>query len=351
MNVLYLYAKIPPYQIPVIKELVENYKVKVHVVFWDTHGNAPFEPPKMNNVYFYARSKFNYTSLKQLTLKINPQVIFISGWQDLTYLPIVVPFKLAGIPVVVGFDDIWSKKIRQKIGSFIFPVFRMLFYSHAWVSGPRQYEFSKRLGFKDSNIIYYLYSGDTKLFSNSFLQISRVNNYPKKFLFVGRFVHDKAIDILAEAFDIYKNKYNGQWKLMCIGTGELKYHLENTKDLEVFGYLTQEEIIKELENIGAFILPSRFDVSPLVVHEFASAGLPLILSENIGNRLLFLIDRFNGYVFNKNSASDLARKMDLLSNQSTENLLEMGKNSHHLSLQHNYRFVAASLMSVVKSKN
>jgi len=351
MNVLYLYAKIPPYQIPVIRELVENYRAKVHIVFWDTHGNAPFEPPKMDNVFFYARSKFNYASLKELTSKINPQIIFISGWQDLTYLPIVVPYKLAGIPIVVGFDDIWLKNIRQKIGAFIFPVFRLLFYSHAWVSGPRQYEYSKRLGFEDSNIIYFLYSGDTTLFSNSFRKLSRRKEYPKKFIFVGRFVQDKAIDILAEAFNIYKNKYNGEWKLICIGTGEMNYLLENIRDLEVYGYLSQEEIIDELDNVGAFILPSRFDVSPLVVHEFASAGLPLILSENIGNRLLFLIDKFNGYVFKKNSASDLARKMDLLSKQSTEKLIEMGENSHNLSLQHNYRFVAASLMSLIKSEN
>lgn len=351
MNILYLYAKITPYQIPVIKELAENYSAKVHVVFWDTHGNAPFEPPLIDNVCFYARSKFNYKTLKELTSKINPQIIFISGWQDLTYLPIVVPYRLAGIPVVVGFDDIWSKKYRQKIGSFIFPIFRLLFYSHAWVSGPRQYEYSKRLGFKDSNIIYYLYSGDTSLFSNSFHQFSRVNNYPKKFLFVGRFVEDKAIDILAEAFDIYKKKYAGEWKLMCIGTGNLQYLIENSENLEISSYMSQKEIINELKDVGAFILPSRFDVSPLVVHEFASAGLPLILSENIGNRLLFLIDKFNGYIFKNNSASDLAIKMDLLSKQSNERLLEMGKNSHDLSLQHNFRFVAASLMSIIENEN
>ena len=348
MKILYLYSKIMPYQIPVIRELVSRYNAEVHVVYWDTKGNAPYVPPQMENTFIYRRSELDDAQLKALVEKIAPQIIYVCGWQDMGYLRAIKEPRRNGVPIITGFDEIWRGTFRQRIGAWVFPYYLMHNYTHAWVSGPRQYEFAKKLGFKDQRILYHLYSGDTELFDRaaSFLK-EKAANYPKTFLFVGRMVPAKAIDTLAKGFEIYRKKYRGDWNLIGIGNGPLKQLLVDQPGVETYDFLDQSRILELLKRVGAFVMPSRFDVSPLVVHEFASAGLPLILSECIGNRLLFLIEQFNGYRFKTDDAEDLAKTMHKLSSRSTTDLVEMGQNSIQLSAAHNARFVAASLMSVV----
>ena len=339
-----------PYQIPVLKEFVNKYNAEVHVVYWDTKGNAPYVPPIIENTVFYARSKFKTQQLSELIEGIVPNIIYISGWQDKGYLKVVKPYKRKGIPIVTGFDEIWSGTLRQRIGAIIFPFFLYNYFTHAWVSGPRQYEFAKKLGFKDSHILYHLYSGNTELFNQGlqFLE-TKSKNYPKTFLFVGRFVPVKAIDVLVKAFKIYRSKYGGDWKLVCVGKGEMRNLLEGGEHIEIHDFLDQSAIFNMLEATGAFVLPSRFDVSPLVVHEFASAGLPLILSDSIGNKILFLIEKYNGFSFKKDNAEDLAIAMSKMSKKPVSELIEMGQNSFLLSNTHNAKFVAASFISLINN--
>jgi len=351
MEILYLYSKIMPYQIPVIKQFVFKYKANVHIVYWDQKGNAPYVPPSIRNVTYYKKSESTLNDLTILVKNISPNIIFISGWQDKDYLKIVKPFKKNGVPIVCGFDDIWYGNLRQRIGSIIFPYYLKNFFSHAWVSGPRQYEFAKKLGFKEQKIYYYLYSGDTELFERAldFIE-NKKNDYPKTFLFVGRFVSAKAIDVLVDAYEIYKRKYKGDWKLICVGAGYMKNLIEKNDDIIIYDFLNQEKMLELINDTGVFILPSRFDVSPLVVHEFCSAGLPIILSDCIGNRLMFLIEEFNGLSFDSNSAEDLANKMNAISQKTNNELIEMSYNSNLLSKQHNAKFVAASFISILRHK-
>jgi glycosyltransferase involved in cell wall biosynthesis len=84
------------------------------------------------------------------------------------------------------------------------------------------------------------------------------------------------------------------------------------------------------------------------VHEFATAGLPLILSECVGARPQFLVDEANGFTFYANSAEDLAYKMHRMSNQSSEALKAMGQLSAKLAEHITPEITAASLMSVVR---
>lgn len=340
------------YQIPVLRDYVVKYKMEVHVVYWNDAGNAPYIPDKIDGVVYYKRSEHNLESLKSITEIVKPNLIFISGWQDKDYMKVVLPYKRKGIPVVMGIDDIWYGSLRQIVGALVFPFLFKKFYSHAWVSGPRQFEFARKLGFSNKNIIYNLYSGNTNLFQENITSLtSKLEVYPRKFLFVGRYVEAKAIDVLIKAFQIYQTQYNGDWELICVGKGPLESLIKEKKGVKVYDYLSQSEILSLLNEVGVFVLPSRVDVSPLVVHEFASAGLPLILSDSIGNRLTFLIDNFNGFSFIKDSATDLADKMNKISNLSQQKLVEMSYNSARLSTIHDTKFVSASFMSLLLDKD
>ena len=94
-------------------------------------------------------------------------------------------------------------------------------------------------------------------------------------------------------------------------------------------------------------MPSRYEPWGVVVHEFSTAGLPLVLSENIGAKSQFLIDQYNGFTFSENSAHDLAHKMSLISSCSTKQLVEMGIASAELAAGVNPVVSAASLVSAL----
>ncbi|WP_041245362.1 glycosyltransferase [Geotalea uraniireducens] len=348
MKILYLYSEVMPYNIPVFEKYVQKYNAEVHVVHWDHKKLTPYKLPKLDNVIYYNRSDYTKHQLKQLANKVKPDIVYISGWMDKDYLAVVKNIKDQGVPVVTGFDDQWKGDFRQRLGSFVFPFLLKKYFSHSWVAGPSQFEFAKRLGFKDSEIISNLYSCNTLLFNKAmeYLEI-KTKNYPKYFLYVGRFVSVKGIDLLVDAYKSYQSKYNGNWKLICIGNGDLKYLFENNPGIEVFDFLNQAEILAIIKRAGVFILPSRFEPWGVVVHEFVSAGMPLILSENVGARSTFLIDNFNGLSFTNNSAENLAKAMSTISSKTDSELIEMSKNSFFLSNKINPEIVAASFMSIL----
>lgn len=349
MKILYLYAELMGYQIPILKEYVEKHNAIVHVVHWDQKKLTPYKPPKLENVTYYNRSEYTREQLKELAINVKPDIVYISGWQDKDYLTVVKILRKKHIPIVTGFDDQWKGSFRQRIASLLCPFILKLYFSHSWVAGPYQYEYARKLGFKRNEIVFHLLSGNTPLFSKGIEGLEKKSkNYPKKFLYVGNFRLIKGTDILVDAFKIFRTKYHGDWELICIGNGEMIHLFNGIPGITVLNFMDQTDLVKITENAGVFILPSRLDQWGVVVHEFASAGMPLILSENVGSAPIFLIEKFNGLIFRNNSPNDLARVMHLISSETDGKLVEMGKRSSLLAGRITPKIVAESFLSILK---
>jgi len=304
----------------------------------------------MRNVTYYKRSEFTIKSLKKLAADINPDIVYISGWMDRGYLFVAKEFRSKGIPVVTGFDDQWKGTVRQRIASLFCPVISQKYFSHAWVAGPYQYEFAKRLGFKNNRIIFNLLSCDTNLFNKGmeYLEL-KANNYPESFLYVGNFRSVKGTDILVEAYNKYRLNYQGKWKLICIGNGEMHSLLEGLPGVELLDFMNQEDLVQITKRAGVFVLPSRFEKWGVVVHEFTSAAMPLILSEHVGAIPTFFVENYNGISYTNNSPNNLAKAMALMANRNVAELIEMSNNSHTLSSRINPEMSAASFLSILHS--
>jgi glycosyltransferase involved in cell wall biosynthesis len=348
MKILYLYSELVGYQIPIFEEYTKRYGAFVHVVSWDKNKLKPYTPPILDNVIYYKRSEYTKEGLKILAATIDPDIIYISGWMDRGYLAVVKKFIKIGVPVVTGFDDQWKGNLRQRIASFLFPFIRKNYFSHAWVTGPYQYEYARRFGFKNNEIIFNLLSCNTQLFNRGIQNLkTKAEDYPKTFLYVGNFRHVKGTDILVEAFKEYQQKYNGNWKLICVGNGEMQSLLESVQDVEIIGFTSQNELVEITKRAGAFILPSRSEQWGVVVHEFAAAAMPLILSENVGAKPEFFIENYNGLSYADNSPTNLAKKMFIMSTKDSTELVEMSKNSCLLSQKITPQISAASFLSLV----
>lgn len=349
MKILYLYSELVGYQIPVLQEYVNKYDARVHVVSWDKNKLKPYVPPECDNITFYKRSEYDVTGLARLAAETNPDIVYISGWMDKGYLTVAEQLRRRKIPVVSGFDDVWEGRPRQLAACLLFKFTYKKYFSHAWVAGPYQFEFVSRLGFTKNEIIFNLLSANTEFFnSGSDFLVEKKKAYPRAFLYAGNFRDIKGTDILAAAFTKYSTEYHGDWKLICVGNGPMKNLLNSIPGVEVVGFSSQDELLELVKRSGIFILPSRHEQWGVVVHEFTAAGMPLILSEAVGSRPVFLIEGFNGMSYRHNSVDLLAKAMDIMSRKSDDELVRMGRNSAILSGAISPEISAASFVSILK---
>lgn len=347
LKILYLYSELVGYQMSIFREYVSKYNAEVHVVNWDKNKIKPYLPEEINGVTYYKRSDFNKHSILSLTLQINPDIIYISGWMDKGYLYVTKQMKKKGIPIVTAFDDIWKGSIRQRLGALVFPLLYRKYFTHSWVAGAYQFEFAKKMGFKNSEIIFNMLSADTSIFNQDNYLHDKKNSQKKSFMYVGNFRKVKGTDILLEAFNLYTEKYKGCWGLVCIGNGKLGSELIKNKKINVIPFSTSSEIIELTKFSDVFILPSRNDQWGVVVHEFTSMGMPLLLSENVGAKSEFFISGFNGFQFDENSPTRLAEMMKKFEEMDNLKLIEMGENSKMLSKRINVKTSAANFISLI----
>jgi glycosyltransferase involved in cell wall biosynthesis len=339
------------YQMPILDEYVKVYGADVHVVHWNHNKLSHYSTPLIQGVRFYKRSEFSRVGLKDFVVKLNPDIIYISGWMDSGYLAAVLPMRLKGIPVVTAFDDIWFGTQKQRVASLLFPLIKSFLFSHAWVAGPYQYEYAKRLGFNNNNILFNCLSADTVIFNKAFIDsISiKAKSYPHKFLYVGRFEIEKGVDILANAWCNLKSKNECKdWGLTLIGNGSLCDSLSILPEIEVINFLNPEKLGEEIVKYGCLILPSRNEQWGVVLHEFTVAGFPIICSDICGAAPVFVVKGYNGKIFKSGSILDLEKKMLSIMNMSDDELKEMSLRSNQIGQTISPELVAASFMSIIR---
>lgn len=111
---------------------------------------------------------------------------------------------------------------------------------------------------------------------------------------------------ILEFLDEYiKSSLSVKSTVLIAGTGELKDIIEkkiklNNIDVKLLGYITQDKMIEYYKASDMFLLPSLSDPSPLSAIEALWSGLPLLLSDKVGNLPEVLIENMNGFSFNYN---------------------------------------------------
>lgn len=329
------------YQIPVFKEYTNYYNSEVHVFHWDHKKLTPYIPEIIDNVFYYKRSQFKkYDDLKNIVMRINPDIVYVSGWMDKDYIRICRILRRK-IPVIAGSDTQYQNNLKQKLGIVFFKMFLKRSFEYLWVAGPYQYEYGRKLGFSKDKILFNCLTADIELFNSE----NKSKIYSKKFLFLGRFVTIKGLKVLLKAWNEIKDK-NG-WSLTFIGNGVLKEDLINDGSVEVIDFMDPKELGPILSSYGVLILPSIKEPWALVIHEAMAAGLPVIATNVCGAAPVFIIDDYNGYIVKTNNVHDLTLKIKKTINLSNDELISMSINAKNRSSIITPRIVAASFMSVL----
>lgn len=346
MKIVFLVGSYVPHQVLSIQAIIDNYDAKIHAI--SVSKNFTFIPPDTTNFSTNKLEDFTKEELLKKIVDIKPDMLVVAGWMVSEYVYVAKKIKsFLNIPVVAMSDTPWYGTFRQKINTIISPFHLKKAFTHLWVAGIYQYDYARKLGFENNQIIFNNLSGNTKLFNSISLNKKEIN-YPKNFIYIGRYTEIKGLRNLVQAWSEIEDK-NG-WTFTLVGDGILKEELMQNGNFIVKDYMGQDLLINEFENAGVFVLPSLREPWALVIHEAAAAGLPIICTKTCGAAPHFVIDGFNGYKVNNNSIKDLKQKLEKIMELDDSELISYSKNSRLLSDQITPDIAAASLMQLINEK-
>ena len=349
-KLLILYTELANYTIACLEELAISHKIDTHVVHYNLNPEAPFKFETSNkNLKFYKRELFDEKSLISLTDELAPNLLYCAGWADKNYLATARFFKKKGGKTLLGFDNQWNGNLKQVLSSIYARFIIKPLFDYAFVPGNRQVDFALKLGFKENKIIEGAYSADVNSFSKFHDKQKQVKqaSFPKRFIFVGRYVHAKGLQLLWEAFIEVNNEGTNKWELWCLGVGPIK-QLAN-KHIKHLGFVQPKQLENILEQTGVFVLPSVFEPWGVVVHEFAAAGFPIIASTNVGASDTFVSENRNGIIFQAENKEELKRALKKIIDMSDDDLLNWSAESNKLSKQITTSSWANSLNNIIKN--
>ena len=335
MRIGILWTGLSGYLNACLKELAGRDGVELFVAHRAPALDAPFDESQfswMQNRFMWRRSD-ELDGLEERLSKFNPQVLVFAGWSVKAYRRIAKSAKGKYLRIMT-MDNCWLATHQQRLATWIAPYYLGPLADKVWLPGERQAVFARKLGFEQRAILRGLYCCDQRRVESVFKErLSAGQAVPRAFLFVGRFVPEKGIDTLIEAYQMYRANYSDPWPLICCGAGPLHSMLENKLGVQLEGFLQPDQLLSRFRSTGCLVLPSNFEPWAVVVHEAASAGLLILASENVGAAVHLVQDNYNGYIFGGKDVSGLASRMSHVSAQSDRCLDEMSRASHSLSLQ------------------
>ncbi len=143
------------------------------------------------------------------------------------------------------------------------------------------------------------------------------------FVFVGRVIPIKGIDLLLSAAARLKESGRSDWNLTLIGpdadgygAGLIgKFGLQ--KEVRITGFKDGEALRSEFSKGDAFVIATRQDTYAAVVHEAACLGLPLLVSQHAGAADALVREGVNGFKIDPSDAGSFAARMAVMCDRQT----------------------------------
>jgi len=330
MHLLILYEELAWYFVNCLNFLAKQTDIKILVFSKRINQIAPFKFEVVHpNITIYERENFDFDALLEACSTFNPQMLYLGGW---SYKPYIKTVKALNIKnSVIGFDNQYNGTIKQLLGSLYFRLNLKPYFKGAFVPGIQQQQFAKKLGFQEQQIAQGAYCCDTELFTKYYrdTKTNKETLFPKRFLFVGRYATEKGISLLWECFVELQSENPNEWELWCVGKGEIT-PLVHPK-IKHFGFLQPNELNEVISHTGVFVLPSNFEPWGVVIHEYATAGFPILSTNKVGACTKFLKNNENGFCIQSNNKKELKQKLKEFMSMKNETLISMMQNSVKIS--------------------
>jgi 1,2-diacylglycerol 3-alpha-glucosyltransferase len=292
----------------------------------------------------YHQHKANQIHRKvlEVLLSLKPDVVFApatpfpEGMASLAY-------RLATGTLSVLMDDAWEHSDRR--GRFVKLVKRLVHANAdvAFVPSISHLSYYVKMGFPPERIVFGVDVVDNNFFTaradrvrHGASRIRTSKSLPEQyFLYVGRFLHRKGLELLIEAYQKYRNKISKKpWDLVLVGDGSdfdtIRQTAQDIAGIQFAGPQYGDDLCQYYGLANVAITPSEIDPWGLVVNEAMASGLPVIVSNGCGSAKTLIREGENGWVFQSGNVEELSRLMIRISMLTQETLERMGKRSREI---------------------
>lgn len=189
-------------------------------------------------------------------------------------------------------------------------------FSKAYVCGLPHSQLVEQLGF-NGNIIKTGGCGILNYVSQPpFCARTTIRN----FLYVGRLVPEKNIQLLIEVFNGYPTL-----NLMIIGFGPLESALKSiaNSNITFVGAIENKKLSRFYQESDVFVLPSKSEPWGLVVEEALNNGTPVLVSDKVGCYIDLVLKKDVGVIFKSEDVNSLKKGIDKMLNVDYYNSLRL----------------------------
>jgi len=351
IKVTVVFRELAPYILACFRETARLSGNTLNVFCLPVNSEAPFDFGKQPGLEIVNRSGWSSNKLFHAIAAKKPDLVFVADWTSPTVMCAAVRLKRSCV-VVTGFDNQWIGNWKQRgiafVAAWLFP----FLFKGVFIPGKPQREMAHRLGFSDKYIRTGAYSADTDMFDAFYAQSFQVKkaSFPRTFLCVARYIPAKGLETLWRAFSEAVEETGSDWQLICTGTGELWESRMQHPSIRHLGFVQPTDMGAVIREAGVFVLPSLFEPWGVVVHEYARAGFPLVLSREVGAATQFLEEGVNGYSFPAGDVQALKSALIRVMNCDDKTLISMAEASRLKSLELSPEFWATQLLSFCEKK-
>ena len=286
-----------------------------------------------------------FTLLDELVERTRPDVICVAGSGQALWRSLHRARRRHRSVTVMTTDYYWTGRPRQRLKQLLIFPLRHAVFDAAWVPGARSTEYVRRLGFPEEAVLTGMFTIDSARFAEV-ASGSAARWTEPRFLFIGRLVPEKATDILAEAYRLYREKAADPWPLHVVGHGPFDGGLGDTPGVTMSDFVQPEALPEIYAPAGALVLPSRQDMWGVVALEACTAGLPVVVSDGCGVSE-DLATPANGFTVRVGDAAGLAAALTAVAGATADQRREWGAKSSEMARSYTPDQWAETLLSVL----
>jgi glycosyltransferase involved in cell wall biosynthesis len=267
--------------------------------------------------------------VERLVADHRPQVVYIPGWSHKPYTNLAFSPRLSDCRFALGLDNQWKGTLKQQLARL--KLARLLSrISGVMVPGERAFQFAKRLKRSDRDIYRGSYGFDMQPLNDLYEQRVAAGEWPRRFLYVGRYVDVKGFDTLLPAYRKYRAMVSDPWPLSCCGDGPLAGTIAGEPGVENLGWVQPNALPPIFARAGVFVIASWYEPWCVALAEAMGAGLPAICTEEVGASVELVRPYLNGLTVPTRDVDRLAGAMRWM-HENHDRLPEMGKHAREFA--------------------
>jgi glycosyltransferase involved in cell wall biosynthesis len=335
MKVVFCWAEVSGYMPACWRELARQPGVEIHILHTrelSTSVPNPFDLSArldgLSHEMFDQGRPGIEAWLSARVAEQRPDVVVVCGWVVWPYVSLFSAPELSHVRFVLGMDTPWQGTIRQRLGRWRLK--SLVRRTAACVtSSERSAEYARWLGVPAGRIHKGFYGFDGAALGE-LASRRRERPWPRQFLFVGRYVHQKDLATLVAAYRQYRTMVSEPWGLTCCGSGPDAHLLRGVDGLTDAGFKQPEDMPDVFVRHGAFVIASQFEPWGVVIAEASASGLPVICTSACGASDELVRPYFNGVITGPRDVPGVARAMCWI-HQHEDELPVMGERGRALA--------------------